>query len=119
MVEELSRQLLADTVTRTVKVRVRPGTAQDVPGEGVGRGTEYQVRLNVRRERPRAIGTREGLQVVEVGAEPALTTRAEVLIGRPARAVAGLPAWSADVSGLQVGLFSLVLDGGDAEAGVA
>ena len=89
MVVDLGRQLVADTVTRTAEVRIRPGAALDVPGEGVGRGTEYQVRLNIRRERPRAIGTREGLQVVEVGVEPALTTGAELLIGRrPAEAQA-------------------------------
>ena len=41
MVVDPSRQLVADTVTRTAEVCIRPGTAQDVPGEGVGRGAEY------------------------------------------------------------------------------
>src|SRR6516165_4787290 len=81
MVVDLSGQFVADTGTRAAEVRIRPGTALDVPGEGVGRGTEDELRLHVRRERPRAIGTREGLQVVEVGVGPALTTRAELLIG--------------------------------------
>jgi len=40
MVVDLGRQLVADTVTRTAEVRIRPGTSQDVPGEGVGGGTE-------------------------------------------------------------------------------
>jgi len=89
MVVDRSLQLVADTAARTVEVRVRPGTAQDVPGEGVSRGTEYEVRLNICRERPRAIGAREGLEVVEVAVGVALARRAEDLVaGRPAGAQA-------------------------------
>src|SRR5215467_7610670 len=78
MVDDLSRQLVADTATRTAEVCIRPGTAQDAPGKGVGRGTEYKLRLELRRERPRAIGTREGLEDVEVDAESALKARGEL-----------------------------------------
>jgi len=82
MVDDLSRQLVADTATRTAEVCIRPGTAQDAPGEGVGRGTEYELRLELRHERPRAIGTRERLEDVEVDEGSALKARGELLIGR-------------------------------------